>query len=134
MHTRRYKPKCWILKLKNGCRGHQNSGGSRIFERGFQFQVDKNANPVWVEDEKKVISFHSHLSQQSSFSHIAIISNKTTVIRVFRSDCSIRVFELTGLKSISNGGFRGNLETPLRSTTAKVRSGVALYQKNSVEF
>ena len=30
-----------------------HSGGSRIFERGFQFQLDKNASSVWVEDQKK---------------------------------------------------------------------------------
>ena len=33
----------------------------------------------------------SPLSQQFSFSHIAVIANKTTVIRAFRSDCSIGV-------------------------------------------
>ena len=42
--------------------------------------------------------------------YYSIISNTITVIRASRSDCSIRVLKLPGLKSISNGGFRGNLE------------------------
>jgi len=97
---------------------------------GFEFQLDKNTSPVWVE-KKKVIDLHSYmatsLSQQSSFSHIAIIANKTTVIRTFRfdcsiresqSDCSIRVFKPTGLKSISKRGFLGKPWSSTGCTTA----------------
>jgi len=35
-----------------------------------------------------------------------------TALLESRFDCSIRVFKLPGIKSISKGGFRGNLETP----------------------
>jgi len=50
--------------------------------------------------------------QPLSFSHTAVYSTKAAVIIAFWSDCSIRVFKLTRFKSISKGGFRGNLETP----------------------
>ena len=69
------------------------SGGSRIFERGFQFQLDKNASSV-VElktkkkknKQKKVINLHTSLLAVLYW----MISNKTTVIRASQSDCSIR--------------------------------------------
>ena len=66
------------------------SGGSRIFERGFQFQLDKNASSVWVEDQKKkVINLHTSLSAVF-YIYYWMISNKTTVIQASQSDCSIR--------------------------------------------
>ena len=68
------------------------SGGSRIFERGFQFLLD---------NKKKVINLHTSLSVVF-YIYYWMISNKTTVIgasqsncsiRESRSDCSIRVYE-----------------------------------------
>ena len=66
------------------------SGGSRIFERGFQFQLDKNTSSVWVEDQKKkVINFYTSLSVVFYIDYW-MISNKTTVIGASQSNCSIR--------------------------------------------
>ena len=85
------KPQCKYCNFsawqKETC--WDDSGRSRIFERGFQFQLDKNASSVWVEDQKKVINVHSSLSAVF-YIYYWMISNKLTVIRASQSDCSIR--------------------------------------------
>ena len=70
----------------------QINGGSRIFERGFQLFTKTPA-----QFELKTKRGHQPLTLHYN----CIVSNKTTVIRVSQSDCSIRVFKLLGLKSIS---------------------------------
>ena len=85
----------------------QYSCRSRIFERGFQFQLDTPAQFELKTKKKDHQPSYSSLSNLPSHTlhYYCIISNKNTVIGAFqsdcsikesRSDCSIRVFKLTG--------------------------------------
>ena len=57
-------------------------------ERGFQ-RLAKVPAQFELKTKKKVINLHT---QQCVMHFDCIISNRTTVIKVSRSDCSIRVF------------------------------------------
>ena len=90
--------------------GHtQNSGGSRIFERGFSLTKPRSNTSLQFElktkKKEKVINLLMLYSLSSLYIYYQIISNKTTVIGASQSDCSIRVHEF-------QRGVRGNLETP----------------------
>ena len=55
------------------------SDGSRIFERGFPFQLDKTPAQFELKTKKKVINLHTSLSAVF-YIYYWMISNKTTVI------------------------------------------------------
>ena len=77
---------------------------SRILKGGFSFWQKRQPSLSW-RPKKKVISLYTPLSAMCDTFH-CIISNRTTVIKVSLSNCSIRVFQLPGFKSISKGSFR----------------------------
>ena len=118
-----------------------SSGRSRFMKGGFSL-TKMPCSLIWVEDQKRSSTFIL-LSQQSSFSHMlhyyCIISNKTTVIRASRFDCSIREFwsdcsirrsiQTTRIEIYFKGGFRRNLETPLDPHHAPTSSPAQAFGK-----
>ena len=99
----------------------------------FSLSLTKIASPVWVED--KVIKVHTPLFLLAHCNYFSCnyCNQSNCSIRESWSDCSIRVFKQTRLKSISKGGFRWNLETPwIHHWNADSLQNQSLYLKQHI--